>query len=174
MERDFEWNVRRGAEDAWKMGGSDEDSTFRVENIDRAGGVDTHGGCSAGSPATSRTRARARIARTGTRPRRAPPRGSRLGTAYRTRCCVRCEVKTGCRAVKPQRVQQRTSPVARESAREARRRVSTRVFVPADSARQGFHPRLRPCLDMDSKKMYEAVFGKVRARTRRIWTFRPA
>ena len=30
MERDFEWNVRRGAEDAWKMGGSDEDSTFRV------------------------------------------------------------------------------------------------------------------------------------------------
>ena len=38
MERDFEWNVRRGAEDAWKMGGSDEDSTFRVENIESRGG----------------------------------------------------------------------------------------------------------------------------------------
>ena len=35
MGRDSKWNVRRGAEDAWKMGGSDEDSTFRVENIDR-------------------------------------------------------------------------------------------------------------------------------------------
>ena len=38
MGRDFEWNVRRGAEDAEWVGGSDEDSTFRVENIDSRGG----------------------------------------------------------------------------------------------------------------------------------------
>ena len=38
MGRHFEWNVRRGAEDAWKVGGSDENSTFRVENMDSRGG----------------------------------------------------------------------------------------------------------------------------------------
>jgi len=49
----------------------------------RCGGLGTHDGRSAGSRATSRTRARGRSARTGTPPWLAPRRESRLGTASR-------------------------------------------------------------------------------------------
>ena len=49
----------------------------------RSGGWRTHDGRSAGSRATSRTRARGRSARTGTPPWLAPRRESRLGTASR-------------------------------------------------------------------------------------------
>jgi hypothetical protein len=90
--RDFEWNVRRGAEDAWKMGGSDEDSTFRVETSIARGLVRA-----AGTRTVDVARVRQRhhelelereslgLGHARGALRRA---GLVSGQAYRTRCCV--------------------------------------------------------------------------------------